>query len=97
MDFITVITLSIIGTPYLLTILALKSTQLPLDVPKYIAVCMANSVDPGQTPQSVASDMGLHLLQRPICPVLRVNTVTLKAQFQIVTDNILSHLATAKL
>ena len=29
---------------------------------------MANSVDPDQTPQNVASDLGLHCLQRPICP-----------------------------
>ena len=28
---------------------------------------MANSVDPDQTPQSAASDLGLHCLQRPIC------------------------------
>ena len=30
-------------------------------------VCMANSVDPDQMPHSVASDLGLHCLQRPIC------------------------------
>ena len=29
---------------------------------------MANSVDPDQMPQSAASDVGLHRLQRPICP-----------------------------
>ena len=29
---------------------------------------MANSVDPDQTPCSVASNLGLHCLQRPICP-----------------------------
>ena len=29
---------------------------------------MANSVDPDQTPHSVASDLGLHCLQGPICP-----------------------------
>ena len=29
---------------------------------------MANSVDPDQTPRSVASDLGQHSLQRPICP-----------------------------
>ena len=29
---------------------------------------MANSVDPVQTPRSLASDLGLHGLQRPICP-----------------------------
>ena len=30
--------------------------------------CMANSVDPDQMPHSVASHLGLHCLQRPICP-----------------------------
>ena len=30
--------------------------------------CMANSVDPDLTPHSAASDLGLHCLQRPICP-----------------------------
>ena len=29
---------------------------------------MANSVDPDQMPQSAASDLGLHCLQRPIGP-----------------------------
>ena len=29
---------------------------------------MANSVDPDQMPHSVASDLGLHCLQRPIRP-----------------------------
>ena len=29
---------------------------------------MANSIDPDQTPQNAASDLGLHSLQRPICP-----------------------------
>ena len=29
---------------------------------------MANSVDPDQMPHSVASDLGLHCLPRPICP-----------------------------
>ena len=29
---------------------------------------MANSVDPDQTLHSAASDLGLHYLQRPICP-----------------------------
>ena len=28
---------------------------------------MANSVDPDQMPHSVASDLGLHCLQKPIC------------------------------
>ena len=29
---------------------------------------MANSVVPDQTPHSVASDLGLHCLPRPVCP-----------------------------
>ena len=29
---------------------------------------MTNSVDPDQMPHSAASDLGLHCLQRPICP-----------------------------
>ena len=29
---------------------------------------MANSADPDQMPQNVASDLGLYCLQRPICP-----------------------------
>ena len=29
---------------------------------------MANTVDPDQTPHSVASDLGLHCLLRPVCP-----------------------------
>ena len=29
---------------------------------------MANSVDPDQVPQNVASDLGLHCLLRPVCP-----------------------------
>ena len=40
-----------------------------------IAVSMANSVDPDQRPQSVASDLGLHCLQRSTVPILRVITV----------------------
>ena len=35
---------------------------------KNIAVCMTNRVDPDQMPHSAASDLGLHCLQRPICP-----------------------------
>ena len=38
---------------------------------------MANSVDPNQM-NSVASDLGLHCLQRPICPNARVITVCVK-------------------
>ena len=29
---------------------------------------MENCVDPDQTPHSVASDLGLHCLLRPVCP-----------------------------
>ena len=66
----TVFTLSI-GTPYLLTILVVmfeivhSTTSWCL---YNIAGCMANSVDPDQMPRSAASDLGLHCLQRPICP-----------------------------
>ena len=31
-------------------------------------VCMANNVDPDQTPHSSASDLDRHCLQRPISP-----------------------------
>ena len=37
---------------------------------------MANSVDPDQTPQNAASDLGLHCLLRPGCPKFRVITVS---------------------
>ena len=41
---------------------------------------MANSVNPDQVLHSVASNLGLHCLQRPICaPILRVNTVIMVA------------------
>ena len=36
---------------------------------KNIALCMANSVDPDQKLHSLASDLGLHSFQRPICPI----------------------------
>ena len=29
---------------------------------------MLNGVDPDQTPQNAASDRGLHILLRPVCP-----------------------------
>ena len=32
---------------------------------------MANSVDPDQMPHSVASDLGLHCLLRPVCPITK--------------------------
>ena len=35
---------------------------------KIIPVYMANSVDPDQMLHVAASDLGLHCLQRPICP-----------------------------
>ena len=59
---VTVFTLSI-ATPHLLTILVLK-----LGIVRPIAVCIANSVDPDQIPHSAVSDLGIHCLQRPICP-----------------------------
>ena len=46
-----------------------------LDIPFYYllmclkgCLCMANSVDPDQMPHSVASDLCLLCLKRPICP-----------------------------
>ena len=33
-----------------------------------IVSCMANSVDPDQTPRSAASDLGLYCLLRPVFP-----------------------------
>ena len=36
---------------------------------------MANSVDPDQMLHSVASDLGLHCLQRLSVPILRVDMV----------------------
>ena len=33
-----------------------------------MAICIANSVDPDQMPHSVASDLGLHCLQKPTYP-----------------------------
>ena len=68
---ITIFTLSI-GTSYPLTctILVLKfeivHSTTCLCVLKYC--CMYGSVDPDQTPHSEASDLGLHCLQRPVCP-----------------------------
>ena len=56
MGQITVFTLSI-GTPYLLTILVLKFEIIHSTITwcvLNIAVCMANSVDPNQTPGSAA-------------------------------------------
>ena len=48
---------------------------------------MANSVDPDQMPQSVASDLGLHYLQRPTrLPILRVITVVVIFFFFIIFD-----------
>ena len=38
-------------------------------------MCMANCVDPDQTPHSVASDQGLHCLQRLTQSILRAITV----------------------
>ena len=40
---------------------------------------MANRVDPDQTPHYAASDLGLHSLQRHICPnrVITVSKVSL--------------------
>ena len=47
-----------------------KSILPPANVRK-IAGQVANSVDPDQTPRSVASVLGLHCLLRPVCPNTR--------------------------
>ena len=47
---------------------------MPFQLPN-IAVYMANSVDPNQTPHSAASDLDLHCLQRLAFLILRVNMV----------------------
>ena len=62
--------ISKVGIPYLLTIFVLKFEIIHSSTSwcvYNIAVCMANSVDPDQMLQNVASDLGLHCLQRPIC------------------------------
>ena len=40
-----------------------KSIRLPTSMSKTVG-CAANSVDPDQTPQNLASDLGLHCLLR---------------------------------
>ena len=42
---------------------------------------MANSVDPDQMLHSAASDLGLHCLERPTVPILRVITVVICQNF----------------
>ena len=42
-----------------------KSILLPVNVSN-ITGCVMNSVDPDQTPQYVASDLGLHCLRRSV-------------------------------
>ena len=54
-----------IGTPYLLTILVLNFEIVNSTSSwcvKNIAVCMANIVDPDQTPYTAASDLHLHCM-----------------------------------
>ena len=34
-----------------------------------LAEWVANSVDPDETPYSAASNLGLHYLLRPVCPI----------------------------
>ena len=51
-----------------LTIFEIVHSSTPLDVSKILLYGMANSVDPDQMLHSAASDLGLHCLQRPICP-----------------------------
>ena len=60
-----------IRTPLLLIILVRQSVKAPF---YYLFMCIAtaglvtNIVDPDQTPQNAASDLGLHCLLRPVCP-----------------------------
>ena len=55
-------------TPYSFLILLFnKSILLSISVCK-IAIRVANTVDPDQTSRSVASDLGLHCLLRPVFP-----------------------------
>ena len=58
--------------PYLLTILIVKfeivHSTLDVSVILLFVCCMPNTADPDQTPSNVASDLGLHSLQRSICP-----------------------------
>ena len=66
----TIYSLSI-GTSYILTILVPNYEIVnsnTCECAQNITVCMANSVDPDQMPHSVASDLGLHCLQRTMCP-----------------------------
>ena len=45
---------------------------------------MTNSVDPDQTPHSVASDLGLHYLQDLSVRILRINTVNMMMMMMII-------------
>ena len=68
-----------IGTPYLLTILVLKFEIVHSTTSccvSNIALSMANSVDPDQTPHSVASDLGLYFCKSLSVPILKVIIVT---------------------
>ena len=46
---------------------------------------MINSVDPDQMLHSVAIDLGLHCLLRPVCPTLRVIILTANKTSNCVT------------
>ena len=51
---------------------------------KILLFVLANSVDPDQMPHSVASDLGLHCLPKPICPSIwgyigTINAKTMKS------------------
>ena len=65
---VTIFTLSI-QTPQLLTIFVLKFEQVKFTTQCYLKISrwVANSVDPDETPHSVASHLGLHCLLRPVC------------------------------
>ena len=51
----------------------------------------ANSRDPDQTPQSVASDLGLHCLPTTLLGPPDYNGLTLKVLFRMGTDNTLKY------
>ena len=48
---------------------------------------MANNVDPNQMPHYAASDLGLHCLQRPICPNTQHFVFSDRPDVKFYTDN----------
>ena len=59
------------GTPLLIAKLVVKFGKIQLHYQlMYLKAArrVANNADPDQMPHSVASDLGLHCLLRPVCP-----------------------------